>query len=320
MELKVWRQQRSVLGGTLANSTHAIVGVGTLTFKHLPDSNGTYKIDITDIVRVFGNGAVVTVTYYNGDTQLQQETYTLNVAGNIDPEKQVIPYNKAIAELCDLYDDETRGVILPPSYILETFTGTSMFETFDPQLLGEESTEFHTESTETAGQRPYTNPIAYGLRPGEELRIFNSDDVVLWSTRVRGRECNKRYAFVQWIGRTGIMKRATWEVVNVTDEQDDAQEMMTLQNEYDVRMGLVQKMTLRLENLNAYDYWYYSDVLTSSDVRVMLDTDVWDGIKHEILPSGRVAVTTKSIKQRNGNGGLFGTLNVEIKYRRYDRI
>ena len=55
-------------------------------------------------------------------------------------------------------------------------------------------------------------------------------------------------------------------------------------------------------------------------LRVMLDTDVWDGINHEILQSGRVAVTTKSIKQRNGNGGLFGTLNVEIKYRRYDRI
>ena len=109
-------------------------------------------------------------------------------------------------------------------------------------------------------------------------------------------------------------------MVGVTDEQADGQEIIEPQNAFDVRMGLTQKMTLRLENLNTYDYWYYSDIVTSSDVRVTLTADDYDAGNDTLYDSTRVAVDTKSVRQRDGDGGAFGTLNVEIKYRRYDRV
>lgn len=441
VHLNVWRQQRSVLSGTLPGSAYAVVNVGGLSFTHLCGTGGEFLIDITDIVRSLQSvdllGTVINVDFYDSNNVvMQSDLYRLHVLGNIDPERQVIPANESVSRLCDRFRVEVDGVILPPSVILPSLFGTmSVFEAFDTGRIGQLSANIIVEAG--GMQNTYTNPVVVVLdggdlfeirdieapllfrfigfdnsnpddrtRPyvsdtgrvvrmqheanpvpffkrfcsrnntyhaeyvtykrawsftitimdsiggdvsftilapydlcdycmyrvsfdfmldGEKAHVMNFTAVKInrfpiYSTIVRNLDCTRRYACVQWIGRTGIRKRATFEVLGVTEEQDGAIEMLDVHNAYDVRMGLVQSLTLSLDGLNAYDYWYYSDIVTSPDVRVALRAADYDADNDTLRDSARVAVETKKVRQRDGNGGIFSTLNIEVKYRRYDRI
>jgi hypothetical protein len=105
----------------------------------------------------------------------------------------------------------------------------------------------------------------------------------------------------------------TFEVVDVKQTQENIVELSSRFNSFDVRKGYVQSLTLRLSGLNRYDYWYYSDIITSNDVRIAVNE-----IDANFGEETRVDVTTKSVTIPNSNG-LY-TLELEIKYKRYDRV
>lgn len=436
--LDVWKQQRSVLAGKLTNSAYVIITITNpvtgLSFKHLCDDENNYKIDITDIVRVYGQGAKIEAAFYDStDTELQTDVYTVNVKGNINPARDVIPYNESAEFLKMLYNAWAEGVIMPPQMIITPLYIDGRLETFDPARIGKQDSNFKVlrdwvkEDTYTQpivainetdiaiiaapvavgysfngwteGTNYYTYPktsstgriveVQYGgvvvfnnfcslnvgrvvYFEGAELpaqvkitikdsidgdtvlpiitpptqepkyrRLYKGSFTVIlgrtnvhvknfkvkeeldrpiWRAQIRPLDCDTRYALVEWISRSGVKKRSTWEVSQVVDEQAEAQEILDVQNAYDIRMGMVQKMTLRLRDLKAYDLWYYSDIVTSPDVRVAVNESDFDIMADEIRPSARVAVTTKSVKQKDGEGGAWNTLTVEIKYRRYDAI
>lgn len=438
--LDVWRQQRSVLAGKLTNSAYVILTITNpvtgLSFKHLCDDENNYKIDITDIVRVYGQGAKIEAAFYDSsDTELQTDVYTVNVKGNIDPARDVIPYNDSAEFLKMLYKAWAEGVIMPPQMIITPIYFDGLFETFDPARVGKQAAAFRVLK-DWVGEEPYSQPIAIGphtdieiianpvsvgysfsgwadagggvytypmqLSTGRIVEIYYGSELVfnnfcslnvqrtavfempelpvqvsivikdsiggdtilpairpiiiqdpkegriyrgtlnikldgtnvkvsqfecneevaqpIWRAQLRPLDCDMRYALVEWISRSGVKKRATWEVSQVADEQAEAQEIIDIQNAYDIRMGLLQKMTLRLRDLNAYDLWYYSDIVTSPDVRVAVNESDFDMTADEIRTSARVAITTKSVKQKDGEGGAWNTLTVEIKYRRYDAV
>ena len=109
-----------------------------------------------------------------------------------------------------------------------------------------------------------------------------------------------------------MKKRHTWEVVQVSDSTNNSTEYQSVLG-YDVRKGYEQSITLRLQGLTRYDYWYYSDIITSNDVRVAIsehDADFGD--------ETRVNVVTKKVVQPDANGQY--TLSVELKYKRYDEF
>lgn len=318
LNLTVWKQQKSVLNGTLVGSNYAILAVGTLTFKHECKSNGEYIIDITDIVRVFGDGTTFEVVFYDADGNvLQTDEYAISVAGNIDPNRQIIPNNESIDIVSETYDIPASGIVMPPSVLLPKLFAPLLFESYDVRRVGDVWLVSVNGVTSL-----YRKNMSLDVNAGDSVAIVrsNEDRSILWQTHVSEMLCGKRYACVEWVGRTGIRKRATWEVRGVTDEQAEAQEMLNVQNAFDVRMGVLQKLTLSLAGLNAYAYWYYSDIVTSSDVRVALSADDYNEAEDRLSENARVAVLTKSVVQKDGNGGAFSTLNIEIKYKRYDRI
>lgn len=125
--------------------------------------------------------------------------------------------------------------------------------------------------------------------------------------------CDRRYAAVEWQSRSGVIKRHTWEVRDIKDSAIEVVELQNRFNAYREAKGYEKTIVLHLDGLTRYDFWYYSDIITSSDVRVALnevDADFGD--------ETRVQVVTKSAEQPNANG-LY-SLDVEIKYRHYDRV
>jgi hypothetical protein len=176
----------------------------------------------------------------------------------------------------------------------------------------------------TSGQVINTIALKNGLNSATVPADAESIAVVFYASAplpLRGRQwykraehvCGRTYASVEWISRTGALKRHTWEVVKVTDNTNGATEFLTADNSYHIMKGIEQGLTLRLDGLSRYDYWYYSDIVTSSDVRVAvqeIDADFGD--------ETRVAVTTDSVEQPDTSD--FFTLEITIKYRRYDEI
>jgi hypothetical protein len=152
----------------------------------------------------------------------------------------------------------------------------------------------------------YTNSVDLQLKRGNyiiEQKIFARQSLL----------CNRRYASVEWQGRSGMIKRHTWEVRDMKDSAYEQVELADRFNSYRENKGYEETIVLHLDGLTRYDYWYYSDIITSSDVRVALNE-----VEADFGEDTRVQVLTKSAEQPNANG-LY-ELNVEIKYKRYDRV
>lgn len=129
-------------------------------------------------------------------------------------------------------------------------------------------------------------------------------------TRAQKQICNNRYAKVRWTSRSGVQKQNVFEVRDVTDNTASKTNLLSIKNEYEVRKGQVQTLKLCIDNLTAYDYWYYSDMLTSSSVEVSMDGTNWV----------KVEVTDKGATIPNGNAGEFYSFVANVNYRRYDEV
>lgn len=159
----------------------------------------------------------------------------------------------------------------------------------------------------------------------DNISIVAADYAEVTMGTVRPLLCGQHYACVQWVGRTGVIKRATFEVRKVTDTVPETVEIERADNAYDVRKGYEQTLQLVMPDLGAYDYWYYSDILTSGDVRAVLDdhiydTTILDDNQMYLAEKCKVQVTDKKIQQLDGDGGKQTSLAITINYKRYDTI
>jgi hypothetical protein len=101
-----------------------------------------------------------------------------------------------------------------------------------------------------------------------------------------------------------------FEVVKLTEEAINEVELGMMNNEYDVRKGKRISFALRLEDLTAYDYWYYSDLISSSNVKVALR-----GTDYKLVQ----VTEKKSVIPESNECGLF-TLEIPINFVRYDTV
>lgn len=320
--LKKYKQERCVVQKEFAlDPTMAIVTIDGMTFKYVPVGR-KFVFDFTDVLRTYADtGEVLTVEYYDsGGIMIGTDNITFESLGNISPYSQIIPLTEDIQRLADVLNRPvTSGLILPPKMILERFYLSLSLEAFQLEIAGGQDTDYSVKLDGTA--QSYANPIfLQNADAGKKVEILHNTDVV-WDTVIKPMDCRRQYAEVHWLSRTGIWKVATWEVVGVTDSQEDAQDIIQMKNSYDVRMGLEQSVTIRLEGLCPYDYWYYSDIVTSPEVYLVLSER--DAERYYIpayKDEYRCAVSTNKVKQRAGNGGVMSVLEIELKYRHYDAI
>ena len=253
---------------------------------YTPTSSNELYVDLTDYVRTY---PTISHVYFNSAYFENIADISVSVVGLINPANVIIPYHPLKAY---------GALIVPPSKLLIAANQQGVEESEFYKTSGTWSVSGGA-SLGTSGRVIGQIESAFTLSDGTHSRKFQP----------KTRHCGVEYAFVKWISFTGIERTHIFEVSKVKTETADAFSLMPIDNEYIEIKGRKDGLSLRLDGLCAYDLWYYSDVITSSNVQVSLDGTNWD----------RVQVTTKSITQPDGEGG-DGELEITINWKRYDAV
>lgn len=308
----VWAQERALLRITIANATspQAVDIEWGEVASYITDREGKMLVDVSYAIRgehALGNtNGLMTISCGDDIVDLP---FVIN--GLINPENMLIPMSGKLLGTETLA--EVARIIPPTMWLKPIFGLSDSVEIFAREqsnlVLDYTLLQDIVEKTITGG-----NVTSETIPDGAEyINIY--DDVRTENISFARKDliCGRIYAAVEWVGRSGSLKRHTFEVVKVTDNTNGATEYLTADNSYHITKGQEQELTLRLEGLTRYDYWYYSDIVTSSDVRVAIheqDADFGD--------ETRVAVTNTGVTQPDTND--FTDLEITIKYRRYDEI
>ena len=143
------------------------------------------------------------------------------------------------------------------------------------------------------------------------IGVTDSEKNIVQSVAIIPRRCGVLYAAVEWVSATGHTRRATWEVREHKQQTGDTVAIATVTNDFDIRKGREDGLTLRLDSLTAFDVWYYGDIVSSSSVRVSLDGgQTWQAVK----------VESKDVTIPDGDGGELQELNIQITYAEYDAV
>lgn len=287
----VWKQERNVLVITDTEVQAVTLYRQAAQWQKLAtyklDDAGRVVIDLSDYIRVNQTGVIVVE-----DDDQNAVFVDYNVVGLINPTNVLIPQNSMRIPVL---------VSFPSVCFLPIDNVPTIFELRGvPAGSGWEAGSYDGNFEEGANEIP------------NSVSSFNYGDMARnhGSKVLNPLECNKTYAAVRWVSFTGATRCHTWEVVRSKTETSSAFELETADGSYNTVKGRVDGFSLRLDGLNDYDYWYYSDVCHSSSVEVSLDGVTWQ----------RVDVTTKGVTIPDGNAGKLNTLIVELNYRKYDAV
>lgn len=288
---------------------------GVLIATYTPDAYKNIYIDLTDYFSTLNIGTTGVNSIQVSTNQSQKISVEYNVRGLRDPQYMDIP-DAFTAVRFSLRNMSQEISIAPPtrwleplfglndsiviyryeisSYLVRLLFGLSVFD-ISSQVLN--NIEVPASANAVILHLLRSNNILV------EKRLYNRQTLL----------CGRKYAAVEWVSRSGMIKRHTWEVRDVKDKSTDRVELMTHFNGYREEKGYETTIVLHLDNLTQYDYWYYSDIITSSDVRVALNE-----VDADFGEDTRVQVLTNSNAQPNAHG-LY-ELNVEIKFKHYGRV
>ena len=283
----VWRAERSLLIFRGSPNTEFNVTIGAVTLRSITDGTGNVMLDISDILASYAIGARGSIAFNTGKST-HTESVSFEIKGDLSPNSIIIPNNGKISEYAPIiapscYFNGLWG--LSTQFVLHTLSSTlQLVEYIDGGL--KPTTIFQPDTLQAvviAGNR-----LVFRVREGiRTLAVRN--------VNIREPQCGRCYAMVQWVSAFGLIKRHTFEVRDVETSVSDS---VTLQNNFGgfrELKGTRKGLRLHLSKLSAYDYWYYSDIITSSDVRVAVsefDADFGEDT--------RVKVTTNSVTIPNG--------------------
>ena len=287
-------------------------GIGSSYYPDIityqPDSNKYCIIDLTEIARTFAPNTHSISLWYGqaGNPPAQEDiAYILTSAakGLINPAGVIIPSHPL----------EDYGVqILPPSYMIGAMGSDTDFLPLQYEFRGEGSWKCTEYEPEPFTPLPITQPT-YRLDDLGTVKFIierngqapqPSETFVL-----QEMDCEKRYAQVRWVSFTGATRIHIFEVRKAKNETANAFSLLNLAGEFTEIKGRQDTFKLYLDHLNAYDFWYYADILQSSKVEVCLGSQIFR----------RVSVTTKSVTIPDTN--IFDNkLEIDVKWRDYDAI
>lgn len=313
----VYTQERSIL--TLSDydaNTAAIELVSInpymISAKYvIPISRAALKIDLSDLVRVVesvgstgGSFNIIELDSDGKELHSYEKTYT--IIGRINPKAyfRALPpddmadtFELAVSAPSVMYKRLSNNAD-PIRFELASGYGGYQFATgrikFPP--LVEEPIEFARAIEVPSG--------------ADSVEFWHLNDIMYYRYPLKDLECGKRYAEVEWVSFTGQTRRHVFEVVRLTEETTNEISLETITNEYDVSKDLRISFSLRLDGLTAYDYWYYSDLVTSRSVKVSLS-----GTNYR-----KVQVTAKKSTIPETSAGKPLTLEIPINYVRYDTL
>ena len=313
----VYVQERSVLTLSAFDASVKKVRIYASTYgvdaTYLIPNSGVLKIDMTDLVRLASSGYFVIYQLdVDGNTVGSTSPTFWIQRGRINPTRTYIP-RSPLAQASS--EAALKAMMqLPPSMILKapdsSLQDTEIIEIItDPQNYA----RYQFQSGISVGQwdspQAFTNvTLSAVLSVGRKVyRILYDGNTIIERTFRELNPCAE-HAVVRWQSRFGTTKQALFELLHPSAKTTEAQSFETVGEVFDVRKGYEEIFTLRLQNLDRYDLWYYGDILTSSKAEI--EGDGWE----------TVDVLGKEFTLPNTDFGELSTLEFEIKYRRYDTI
>lgn len=303
----VWRAECSLLIFRASPNTEFNVTIGAVTLRSITNGAGNVMLDISDILASYAIGASGSIAFNTGELT-PTKRIGFEIRGDLSPASMIIPNNGKISEYVPIiapvcYFQGLWG--LSTQFVLHTSHGVSSALQFMEYIDGSPTTTaFQPDTLQAvvvAGNR-----IVFRVREG--IRTLAVRDV-----NIREPQCGRCYAMVQWVSACGIIKRHTFEVRDVELSVSDS---VSLQNNFGgfrEAKGTRKGLRLHLPQLTAYDYWYFSDIITSSDVRVAVSE-----IDADFGEDTRVKVTTKSATIPNG--ASIADFYVDVILKDYDII
>lgn len=288
-----WKAERFLVKwqtiGTEVRFRYVEGGESIEVARYTPDANGEVLIDVTDFVRAYPERT--SLEFQTGQTGRNVSFY---VAGRINPAGVLIPRHA-------LLDAQDPALIAPPQKML-----------LDVQDSAFVMAEFYSLRAVWIA-----NGFAQWDNNRRNLSNFNTagftltDGSVSEDFRPELADTCKPLALVEWQSFSGATRRHVFYIVKQTNETEETISLENVQNEYTEIKGETDGFSLRLEDLTRYDLWYYSDMITSSNVRVSIDGGA---------TFYSVQVTDKKYNVPDTDAGRLSTLEIAIKFRKYDTI
>ena len=242
-------------------------------------ANKEILIDLTEYI-IANPNPTSAITLYDGSTTA---TITWQSSGKLFNPNKIQRPSYPLAQFFTKNNLRVNypNVIFAPSSV---FSGDH-FLSWSP----EENLDFYLQSSggDTIGKDIYI------VETAEEdnfisIGLIDADAKAQYNMQMRQQKDCIQYIDIKWecLFQKDAYKKHKFELYEQTESVDVSQE---LYNYKDGGLALTEKsrkkeITLRLDDLTTYDLWYYSDLLTSSNVFAYVDGD-WQ----------RIQVITKSI-------------------------
>lgn len=291
-----WKAERFIIKWT--TSANEIIfayqeGAETVEVARYQTANGGVLIDVTNFVRAYPERNRL---IFSDGTNTRAVGFT--VYGLIYPGRVLIP------EL----DDDDFCQISAPSLMLAPFGSLQLaFEMWS----GSGFLFLQGRVKEIPGDtlQNYARSVTLA-HATERVEFWRLQDTMYRAVDILPLSCERTYACVEWISFTGQTRRHVFEVTKATVETGEVVTLANILNEWTEIKGRVDGFTLRLENLDRYDLWYYSDLITSGRVRVTIDGTNWYDVH----------VDENAYTLPESNAGRLSTLEIPVKFRKYDAV
>lgn len=150
---------------------------------------------------------------------------------------------------------------------------------------------------------------------------INSIDTTYSLSTITLGDCDNA-CVLNWLSASGIFRQHIWRVKKIK-HTTKSEDFIPFFNNYSQRKSIEISFVAYIEGLDSYSYAYYADIINSSEVYCLF-TD--DGNMSDYPSSSnslqklRVAVDTSNYTLLDGNSGELKTLEITIKYKKYDTI
>lgn len=296
-DANVWLQERNVLRIKDTGATNVSLGINFSQFfaTYTLDANHEAVVDMSDYIRTHATATSIYVRSNSGAAVYVNANYT--PVGLINPQNVLIP------------ETDNGWPMTVPTMYRQAFAGAAY--RIGVELCASEYAVVYCQRG--------TVEVALQLEAWVPMIVSELENMQTIVTATRGghntyqiKELNPcaRYAAVRWVSFTGKTRLHTLEVRDLSQTADDVIKLETLDGSYNQIKGRTDGFKLYLDDLTAYDYWYYSDIITSSKVEVSLDGANWN----------QVEVTTQSVTIPNSDQGALNKLEINVNWKNYDAV
>lgn len=316
---QVWTQEHNFVKVKETDASAKTVAVlfpnqTTTVAEYTLDENKEAIIDLSDLIRLNPQSHNL---YIRSLPNIHTVNANYTPVGLINPVNVLIPNNDTLVKIHEFdereQDEMGSLLIIPPSRMYMGLDQAGVkFELNYIDDYAEQDYEITADELYGGAWHSLRIDKVISLNPNTTRFVLNEDYIGsnLIDISLRPMECGKRYAAVRWVSFTGQTRVHTWEVTKAKTATRDAIELLTIDGSYHTLKGREDGFVLRLEGLNAYDMWYYADIITSSKVEVSMGGHTWQ----------QVEITTKDVTIPDGDAGKLNTLEINCNWRKYDAI